>query len=69
MFHNSKGSNILKVAGSEDIKLADTGLSGLLSQVTDNDGLKRTKMNSVYWMAPEIVEMEPKDYKTSTDIW
>ena len=56
------------MADSGAIKLADAGLSSILSRV-NHDGKQRRRDLNVYWMAPEVVEENPGDYETSADMW
>ena len=54
------------MADSGAIKLADAGISGILSRVS-HEG-KQHDLN-VYWLAPEVVEENPGDYEMSADMW
>ena len=56
------------MADSGAIKLADAGLSNILSRI-NREGHQRRRDDNVYWMAPEVVEKNPKDYETSADMW
>ena len=59
-----KSENIL-VNCNGDIKLADFGYSAQLTQEQRN---RKTKVGTIYWMAPELIKGK-KAYDAKVDIW
>ena len=61
-----KGSNIL-IDDTNNIKLADFGISKCLTNLSSKSGAKTFDTGTTKWMAPEIINENPYGFKV--DIW